>query len=333
MLTTILFTLWTIGVCGVIAPALCSARDDLLVALGVVVLVVYGYTARAWYRHCVAPALKPYWQKLKGGGMLALLMFVVGCAKVPAGHVGIKVYLLGSEKGVETEELGVGRYWIGINEELYLFPTFTQNYTWSDNEAITFQTSEGLSVTGDIGISYYIKADRVTNVFQKYRRGVDEIADIYLRNMVRDAFNVYGSQAVVENVYGQGKTKLLEDVQALVAHQVEPIGIVVEKIYLVGSFRLPETVVKALNSKIEATQRAEQRENELREAQAEKRIAAARGQAESLLLQAKAEAEAIRVKREQLDELMVQYESVQKWNGALPQVTGGVMPFLPLKNQ
>lgn len=52
---------------------------------------------------------------------------LVSCSKVPSGHVGVKVYLLGGSKGVESEQLGVGRYWIGWNEELYLFPTFTQN--------------------------------------------------------------------------------------------------------------------------------------------------------------------------------------------------------------
>jgi hypothetical protein len=49
-----------------------------------------------------------------------LMASVVGCSKVPAGNVGVKVYLLGTNKGVDHEVLGVGRYWIGFNEELYL---------------------------------------------------------------------------------------------------------------------------------------------------------------------------------------------------------------------
>lgn len=267
-------------------------------------------------------------------------MTMVGCMKVPAGYRGIKVYLLGTNKGVDTEELGVGRYWIGINEELYLFPTFTQNYVWTkdpaegspQDESITFQTKEGLSVNGDIGISYHIDADKVPLVFQKYRRGVEEITDIYLRNMVRDAFNQFGSQTAVEGVYGAGKTALLDSVQKSVADQVADVGISIEKVYLIGAFRLPDSVIKALNSKIEATQRAEQRENELREAQAEaeKKIAEAHGEAQSTILRAKAEAEAIRLKRIELDPLMVQYESVQKWNGILPQVTGQATPFVSL---
>ena len=47
-------------------------------------------------------------------------MLFASCSRVPAGHKGIRVFLLGGDKGVDHEELGVGRYHIGINEELYI---------------------------------------------------------------------------------------------------------------------------------------------------------------------------------------------------------------------
>ena len=61
------------------------------------------------------------------------IVLLQACTKVPAGYKGIRVYLLGNKKGVDIEELGVGRYYIGINQELYLFPTFTQNYVWTQS--------------------------------------------------------------------------------------------------------------------------------------------------------------------------------------------------------
>ena len=79
------------------------------------------------------------------------------CTTVPAGSAGVVVHMLGSSKGVDAEEVGVGRYWLGFNDELYLFPTYTQNDTWKDKESITFQTKEGLEVNADIGISYHIE--------------------------------------------------------------------------------------------------------------------------------------------------------------------------------
>lgn len=61
-------------------------------------------------------------KRIPAAAMLCLLAVLAGCSKVPAGNVGVIVNLYGSEKGVETREVGTGRYWVGVNEELYLFP-------------------------------------------------------------------------------------------------------------------------------------------------------------------------------------------------------------------
>jgi len=275
--------------------------------------------------------------------LVAMMLLVSACSKVPAGNVGIKVYLLGTDKGIESEELGVGRYWVGINQELYLFPTFTQNYVWTssavegseNDESITFQTKEGLSVNADIGIAYHIRAEEVNKVFQKFRKGVDEITDVNLRNYVRDAFNSVASTKTVEYVYGAGKSELLTDVENLVRDQVSPVGIELEKISIIGSFRLPKQVLAALNSKIEATQRAEQRENELREAEAEakKVVAQAKGKAEARLEQAEAEAKANRIVANSLTSQLIEYRKIERWNGALPTVTGEVTPLMDFRSK
>jgi len=281
---------------------------------------------------------------------LAVVAALAGCTKVPAGNVGVKVYLLGGDKGVDTQELGPGRYWIGVNEELFLFPTFTQNYTWTRDwmdengdgkkqegevadESITFQTVEGLSVNADVGISYHVDPTKVSVLFQKYRKGIDEITDIYLRNMVRDALVSAASTRKIESVYGSGKAELLNDVEARVKEQVLPFGIVLEKLYWAGDFRLPQSVVQSVNAKIEATQRAQQRENEVAEAKAaaDKQIAQARGEAESRIINAKAEAEALRIRGEALSSnpRLVELNAIEKWDGHLPYINGGgALPFV-----
>lgn len=278
--------------------------------------------------------------------LLAILVaFVTGCSKVPAGNVGIKAYLLGTSKGVDVEELGPGRYWIGINEELYLFPTFTQNYVWTrdsvqgseDNEELGFQTIEGLAVTADVGISYAIAPDKAALIFQKYRRGVDEITDTYLRNMVRDSLVKNASNMRVESVYGVGKTQLIEQVQKDVMAQVEPLGIRVEKVYWIGELRLPPTVTASINAKIEATQKTQQRQNEVAQAKAEadKVIEEARGNAESKLLVAQAEAKGIELIGQALRDnpQALDQQAIKQWDGVLPQVSGGAVPFIQLQTK
>lgn len=276
-----------------------------------------------------------------------LLLFVVAlaaCSKVPAGNVGIKAYLLGGSKGVDTEELGPGRYWIGMNEELYLFPTFTQNYTWAKdcqegyctNEELGFQTVEGLAVTADVGISYRIDPAKAALIFQKYRKGVGEITDVYLRNMVRDSLVKNASTMPVESVYGKGKTDLIAKVQDDVSRQTLPIGIIIEKVYWVGELRLPQTVVASINAKIQMTQQAQQAQNQVAKAEADARvkIANANGAAESLRIISEAQANAIRVKAAAItaNPEIVQMTAVEKWDGHLPTTNaGGAIPFIQVK--
>lgn len=275
---------------------------------------------------------------------LALVALAVttlaACSKVPAGSVGVKFDLYGGSKGVTGEVVSPGKYWLGWNEEMYLFPTFSQNDTWAWNgkgapdESITFQDKEGTQINADVGITFSVRADKADVVFQKYRKGIDEISDVYIRNMVRDAINSETSTMDVAEIYGAGKEKLMVEVTQRVRDQVSPIGIVVEKIYWVGALRLPDNITKAINSKIEATQKAQQRENELQTATAQAQIERekARGEADAKIIAAKAESEANRLLQASLTRELVEYTKAQRWDGKLPQVTGASTPMVDLRN-
>ena len=279
---------------------------------------------------------------------IALMCVALGglaaCSYVPAGNVGIKVNLLGGDKGVDSEVLGVGRYWIGWNEDLYVFPTFMQNYVWTagadegspNDESISFQTADGMTANADIGISYSIDPDKVSIIFQTYRRGVEEITDTFLRNMVRDALVKQSSNKPIEYVYGAGKSELLASVQKDVADQVAPLGINIGKIYWIGEIRLPPTVIDSINAKNAATQMAQQRQNEVAQAKAEadKKIEDARGEAESILRVAEAQAKANKLLAESLTTEFVQYQAITKWDGQLPKMTGSAaVPFIDVTGQ
>jgi len=276
--------------------------------------------------------------KLKLIMLMVCLMFLMvgsGCEyqKVTAGNVGIKVNLLGGEKGVQEEEVGVGRYWLTWNEDMFQFPTFVQTYAWTqsetegspDNQSITFQTVKGLSVNADVGISYKINPEKVSSIFQTYRLGVDEITHVVLRNIVRDAFVFEACDKKVDQIYGAGKMQFIRDVEDNIKSQVSEIGINVSRIFLISDLRLPKQVQVALDLKIEATQRAEQRENEIREAEAEaaKLAAHAQGIADKVSIEATAQANANIKLAQSLTPALVQYEFLQKWNGALPHVMAG----------
>ncbi|MDZ4726745.1 MAG: SPFH domain-containing protein [Leptospira sp.] len=249
--------------------------------------------------------------------ILSLFVFV-SCQKVPAGYVGVKVYLLGGNKGVDSEELGVGRYWIGINEELYLYPTFTKTYVWTadfqedseTNESIDIQTKEGLTVNADVGIQFRIDPTKANVLFQTYRRGIDEVTDNVLRTAVRDSLNRLASVMTSDMIYGPGRVDLIEKATLATKEEFLQRGIIIERLYWIGTMRLPEKVKQALDAKIEAIQKAESRENELREALAQAKIDKAK---------AEGTAAQIRLESQQLTPMMIQKIWIEKWDGKLPQ--------------
>lgn len=250
--------------------------------------------------------------------MLAATMLLTACmpSRVPAGHVGVRFNLYGDDKGVQTQEVRPGRYWLTINEELYKFPTFTQNQTWEKEEAVTFQDKDGASISADVGITYRIDGSKVTGIFQKYRKGLEEITNIFLRNMVRDAIGRQAGMMGVESLYGSGKALLMSEVLKDVQNQVSEQGILVEKVYLIGEMRLPPSLSKAISDKVNATQLTKQREAELATSQAEaaKAVAVAQGEADSINIKGRAI-------RENPEILRMAY--IEKWDGKLPSTQVG----------
>ena len=126
---------------------------------------------------------------------------------------------------------------------------------------------------------------------------------------------------------------MIDEVESIVKEQTDSIGIVVDKIYLVGDMRLPKQVEDALNAKVQATQEAQQSENQLRKAEAEakKKVATAEGEAKSILAIAEAQAQANKLLNASLTPTLVNYKAIEKWNGELPQVSGNNTPFINLK--
>lgn len=264
---------------------------------------------------------------------LFFALLLVGCSKVPQGYVGLRVNLLGTDRGIDgVEELSLGRYFISINQELHLFPTFQQNHVWTqdtregsrEDQGFVFQSREGMEVGADLGISYHIPADKALGVFTTYRRGVNEITDTFLRNHVRDALNTFASTMEIEQLYGEGRVELLNSVEERVRAEVADVGINIDRIYMIGSFRLPDAVRASIDLKIQANQIAQQRENEIRQtrAEAEKRREAAQGVADAIMIEAKAQAEANKILSASLTDNLIKYRKIDKWNGIVPKVSG-----------
>ncbi|GAC1525663.1 MAG: SPFH domain-containing protein [Polyangiales bacterium] len=280
----------------------------------------------------------------------AVLVFAwIGCSsvtRVDAGHVGVRVKLAGSSRGVQDMPTVQG--WVFYNplsEQIVTFPTSVINVVWTQSphegnpvdESITFSSKEGASVNVDVGVAFHIDAQTAPKLYARFRQtDLAKLADTFIRNSVREAFNEMGSSMPVQEIYGPGKNKLLADVTKKVRDVLGPEGIVLDQLTINGTLRLPENVVASINRALEATQNAIQAENRVRQikAEAEQAIAGAQGAAEAarqraqgeadaVLIRARADAKANEIIRLSTSATVLAYRQLERWDGHLPTYFGG----------
>jgi regulator of protease activity HflC (stomatin/prohibitin superfamily) len=284
-----------------------------------------------------------------------IAFFVITSAtitRIDAGHVGIRVKLAGSTRGVQDIPVVTG--WVffdPLTEQIVEFPTSVQNVVWTQSvnegraadESITFSSAEGVNINSDIGLSFHIDPALAPHLYLRFRQpNLMLLADGYVRNAVREAFNVVASRMPVQDIYGAGKSKLVADVGDRLREALGKDGFLIDQITINGALRLPENVAQAINRAMEATQNAIQAENRVRQvkAEAEQAIAEAHGQAEAarqraqgeadaVLIRARADAKANEIIRYSTTGAVLQYRALEHWDGKLPLMNGsGSLPML-----
>ncbi len=278
----------------------------------------------------------------------------VGCStstRVDAGHVGIRVKLAGSDRGVQDMPVVTG--WVFYNpltEQIVLFPTSVQNVVWTQSahegkpydESITFSSAEGVNVNADIGLSFHIEPSLAPKLYGRFRlNDLEKLSDGYMHNTVREAFNDVASKLPVQDIYGAGKSKMLAEVAQKCRDVFGKDGIVIDQLTINGTLRLPQNVMDAINRAMEATQKALESRNRVAQVQAEAEQAItqahggaeaarqkAQGEADALLIKARAEAQANEIIRLSTTPTVLQYRAIEHWDGKLPQYSAGQLPLL-----
>ena len=267
-----------------------------------------------------------------------------GCTRVGPGYVGVKINMAGSSKGVADIPATTG--WTTYNiftEEVLEYPTFVQTAVWTQNtaegkpvnEEITFTTKDSMQVAADISLAYSLQADHVPHFYVKFRSDdLEKFTHGFLRNLAREKFDMAAGHYSIDQVMGDNAA-FLGEARGALQKELDPIGVKLEQFGFIGAPRPPQGVINSINLKVQASQLAMQKQNEIvqAEADAKKRIAEAQGIAQSVLVQAEAQATANRKLAESITPNYVEYLKAQKWNGQLPQVTSGagVLMSLPAR--
>lgn len=264
--------------------------------------------------------------------LVILSLLVAGaCTKVEPGYVAVVVNNYGSQRGVKDFPIRTGAVWYNIfTEDVYKFPTFSQNYLWSKNpkegsdndESFTVNSIEGAKVNFDIGASITFEPDSVPRIFVQYRKDADHIIMMNVRSQVRDAFSRHASRMKVTDIFGIGKQSLQDSVLADMKKVLSPQGIHITQLSMIGEMRVDPEVQRSIQAVLQAAQRAIEAQNKVVQAQAEadQMVKTARGDSASAVIRAQGMSEANKLLRVQLTPELIQYEMIKKWNGIVPVV-------------
>ena len=247
------------------------------------------------------------------GLVFASLFLVNSCERIDAGHVGVKVDMYGSGKGVNdvTECTGVVFY-NPITTKIYEFPTFIQHKEYKEENSFVVNSKDGSEFSVSPIMNYSVQREKVPAIFAKYRRSLEEIEEGFLKTAVYDAFRLATNKYTADGLIGNREVFEVE-VRRLLEGQLLKEGFVINQ--FTSNLVYPDSFKKAINAKNNAVQAALMAENKVKQAEAEAKIkvATANGNAEALLANARAEAESNRLRQQTLTPMLLQQQWIEAW--------------------
>jgi len=202
------------------------------------------------------------------------------------------------------------------------------------NDEINVNSLEGQPISVDVSMSFELDPARVPALYQTFRTDVATIQHGYIKQAIRQALQeVVGSEQIAD-IIGPKKAEAVARAQGLVAQRLAPYGIVVKQ-FTLNELRAPDAVMQAINQKNVMQQQALTAQNELQKNtfQAQGDSIKAAGRAKAITAEAEAQARANQLLAQSVTPTLVQYEMAKKWNGQMPQVSGGAVPMIQLPGQ
>jgi regulator of protease activity HflC (stomatin/prohibitin superfamily) len=249
------------------------------------------------------------------GAILVFFLFLSPWVKVGAGERGV-VLNFGA---VQDTVLGEGLHFrIPVMQQVVLMDVKVQ-------KAVTDAASASADlqdVTSSVALNYHIVPDKANVVYQTL--GVDfknRIIDPAIQEVMKAVSARYTAEELITK-----RAAVSEAMRENLAERLLNYNIAVDAFSIV-SFSFSKVFTEAIEAKQTAEQLAlkSMRDLERIKIEAEQKVTAARAEAESLRLQK----ENISLDLIELRKVEANLKAIDKWNGILPQVTGGgAVPFI-----
>jgi regulator of protease activity HflC (stomatin/prohibitin superfamily) len=254
--------------------------------------------------------------------LLIIFIFIWGTfVIVPAGNRGVVLWWGSVEKRVMGEGLN---FKVPMAERVIKIDVRVRPHPFKEIDAAS-KEYQMVKLTGMM--NFHIDPAYVNDLYQKV--GLD-----FADKVIVPAFNDF----VKEVVPNYPITEILPKREEIRKRAMAKLGdnlaryhIVVDDIYF-ANIRFTLEYEKAIEAKQVAQQQVETQRQILaqREIEAQQKVATAKGEAESILVVAQGQAKANDALSRSISSILVQYKSIEKWNGILPQVSGGGIPLIDL---
>ncbi len=244
--------------------------------------------------------------------------------KIEAGYQGLLVNLVGDSRGASTiKEVSGWKIYNTWTEEIHQIPL--------DQRTIRYEKQTVIAKGGfpcDIAPSFNhsvkrsTSSDMFTNLRTSYRNGgLEAIEKGWLEIAILGAVSDVANKWVIDDIFNnRGSFEA-----AIVVEANKRVG----KWFTISQLRTniqpPPSIVASIEAKAKAVQDAITSESQAKAAtaDAQRKIAVAKGDSATVVIQAASEAEALRLKQKELTALYVEYVKANKWNGELPSTTLG----------
>ena len=169
-----------------------------------------------------------------------------------------------------------------------------------------------------VAMNYHIDPNRVAKIFQdvgvQYK---ERIIDPAMQEGVKASTAKFTAEELITR-----REAVREDTKAQLKTRLHEMGIIVDEFNIVN-FQFSKVFNDAIEAKVTAEQSALAAKNKLEQIkfEAEQRVAEAKGKAEAITI----ESNALRSNPQ-----ILEMRALEKWNGILPTVTSGSVPFINL---
>jgi len=254
------------------------------------------------------------------------------------GHVGIVIHRAGG--GVDPHPLGPGvhtrvPFATGIEE----YPVFLKTVVLTrssgegsaSNDEINVNSVEGQPLSLDVSLSFELDPAQTPKLYSTFRTDIDQITHGFVKQAIRQSLQEVVGTEPIADIIGPKKAEATNRARALISQRLQPYGFEVKQ-FTINELRAPPAVMEAINQKNVMQQQALTAQNELQKNtfQAQGDSIKAAGRAKAIMAEAEAQARANQLLSQSITPNLVQYELTKKWNGQMPQVTGGATPLLQL---